>query len=102
MPEVDMNSFAAPLPLGELFAGRHVLVTGVSGFLGKVFLTRLLARFPDIARVYVLIRPKDGESGAARLERLFNESYGFAPLHETHGAGLSAFLSRRVQALEGD
>ena len=84
------------------FTGKHVLITGASGFLGKVFLAMVLSRLPQIGRIYLLMRPKNGDSAAARFEAIINHSPCFGPLHQEHGAGLSAFISSRVQVLEGD
>ncbi len=39
-----------PLDLTEAFRGREVLITGVTGFLGKVALVMLLDRYPEIGR----------------------------------------------------
>jgi hypothetical protein len=39
-----------PLSIHESFAGRHVLLTGASGFFGKVWLAMVLHRVPESAR----------------------------------------------------
>lgn len=90
-----------PLSIRETFAGKRVLVTGVSGFVGKVWLTMALTRVPDIGRVYVLLRGK-GRSAQDRFERIVAESMVFSHLHEQHGAGMSAFISERVEVVGGD
>lgn len=40
----------------EQLTGKHVLITGTSGFLGKVVLEKLLRDVPDIGHIYLLIR----------------------------------------------
>lgn len=47
-----------------------VLITGASGFLGKVLLEKLLFSLPRIARIYLLIRPLKGQEPKDRLEKL--------------------------------
>ena len=37
-------------------SGKHVLITGATGFLGKVVLENLLRSVPDIAGIYLLLR----------------------------------------------
>lgn len=37
-------------------AGKHILITGTSGFLGKVVLEKLMRDVPNIGRIYLLIR----------------------------------------------
>lgn len=89
----------APSPRATL-SGRRILLTGVTGFLGKVWLSHLLEAVPDV-RVHLLVRP--GRRGArARLEDLLATSPAFWPLHERHGAGLGRFLGGRLDVLAGD
>jgi fatty acyl-CoA reductase len=42
----------------EFFAGQSVLITGGTGFIGAVLLEKLLRVCPELAAVYLLIRPK--------------------------------------------
>lgn len=90
-----------PLSVRAALAGRRLLVTGATGFLGKVWLAHLLAELPELGRVAVLVRP--GRAGArARLEELLATSPAFWPLHERHGADLGRALSGRLEPLAGD
>ena len=54
----------------DFYAGRTVLVTGATGFMGKVLLEKLLRSCPTITRIYILIRPKKGFSVEMRLTQL--------------------------------
>jgi len=54
----------------DFYAGRTVLVTGATGFMGKVLLEKLLRSCPTITRIYVLIRPKKGFCVEMRLTQL--------------------------------
>ena len=51
---------APPLPLSEIYRGRNVFILGSTGFVGKVLLSMLLDRFPDIGRAYVMVRRGSG------------------------------------------
>ena len=50
-------------------AESHVLVTGATGFLGKVLLEALVRRADElgVARIYVLIRPKGNRTPQERF-----------------------------------
>lgn len=85
----------------DTFAGKHVLITGASGFVGKVWLAMLLQRVPNVGKVYVLLRGK-GRSARERFEKIVSTSMVFKPLHEKHGEAMSEFVSRRVRVLAGD
>lgn len=52
----------------EFYKGKNVLVTGGTGFMGKVLLEKLLYSIPEIGNIYILMRPKRGKSVAQRLE----------------------------------
>lgn len=54
------------------FAGRTVLVTGGTGFMGKVLLEKMLRSCPDLGRIYIVMRPKRGKDVSARLQELIN------------------------------
>lgn len=53
---------------------RHVLLTGGSGFVGKVVLAELLSRREELglAAVYLLIRPRKGKTPAERFAELIS------------------------------
>jgi fatty acyl-CoA reductase len=42
----------------EFYKGRSVLITGATGFCGKMLLETLLRSCPHIGNIYVLMRPK--------------------------------------------
>jgi hypothetical protein len=52
------------------FKGRCVFITGGTGFMGKVLVEKLLRSCPDIATIYLLIRPKRGNDVRIRQEEL--------------------------------
>lgn len=54
--------------ISEFFAGKYVLVTGASGFMGKVLLEKLLRSCPGLAGVYLLLRPKRGKAIQERVD----------------------------------
>lgn len=97
------------LSVVEQFAGKEVLLTGASGFVGKVWLVMMLSRVPSIERIHILMRPNgDGdpngtpdERSLARFERIVNESPAFDPLRDEHGEGLSAFLRDKIRVHAG-
>jgi len=83
--------------------GRHLLVTGVTGFLGKVWLAMILDKLPGIARVTVIVRPRSRRDTALeRFEKIVDTSPVFRPLRAKHGAGLANALGPRLEVLSGD
>jgi HAD superfamily hydrolase (TIGR01490 family) len=70
-------------------SGKHVLLTGVTGFVGEALLQRLLSDVPEV-RITVLVRPRGSTSGEERIRSLLKK-----PIFEGCDAD-------RVGVLEGD
>ncbi|MDX2052691.1 MAG: AMP-binding protein [Polyangiaceae bacterium] len=91
-----------PLSLGRLFAGKRLVVVGGTGFLGKVWWSFLLAKFPEIDRIYLVVREKAGQSAQERFLSEIATSEVLAPLRTAHGSEFMSFLNSRVAVLGGD
>ena len=83
----------------ERLAGQHVLLTGVTGFVGEALLHLLLTEVPDV-RLSVLVRPKGSTSGATRTAKLLAKPI-FIDVVERSG-GVEALMAARVGVVEGD
>ncbi len=82
--------------------GRRVLLIGVTGFIGKVWLANTLMDLPKIGRIYLLIRRQKSNPAEQRFEKMVEDSPVFDPLFERYGAGLADFLRDKVEVIEGD
>ncbi|XP_016339235.1 fatty acyl-CoA reductase 1-like [Sinocyclocheilus anshuiensis] len=56
----------------EYYEGKNVLITGATGFMGKVLLEKLLRSCPGVKAAYVLVRPKAGQAPEARIADMIN------------------------------
>ena len=83
-------------------AGKHVMLIGVTGFIGKVWLANMLMDLPKIGRIYLLIRRQKSNPAQRRFEKIVEESPVFDPLFEAYGAGLGEYLRDKVEVVEGD
>uniref|UniRef100_A0A8B9BDX5 Fatty acyl-CoA reductase n=1 Tax=Anser brachyrhynchus TaxID=132585 RepID=A0A8B9BDX5_9AVES len=54
----------------EYYEGKNVLLTGATGFMGKVLLEKLLRSCPKVQAVYVLVRHKSGQTPEARIQEI--------------------------------
>ncbi|HSY91637.1 MAG TPA: SDR family oxidoreductase [Candidatus Binatus sp.] len=86
----------------KAFAGKHAMLIGVTGFIGKVWLANTLLDLPDVKRIYLLIRRQKSNPAERRFEKMVEESPVFDPLFERHGYGLPDFLHEKVEVVEGD
>src|SRR5271156_1012337 len=87
--------------LEQVLKGRRILLTGSTGFLGKVFLAILLRWHPEIERVYLLIRG-DRRSSVGRFRREILDSPVFAPLREHLGGKFDRYIEEKIVVVPGD
>jgi fatty acyl-CoA reductase len=90
------------LSVRRAFAGKHIMLIGVTGFIGKVWLVNTLMELPEIGRIHLLIRRQKSNPAIRRFEKMVEESPVFDPLYSRYGADLSQFLRERVEVVEGD
>ena len=86
----------------KAFDGKSVMLIGVTGFIGKVWLANTLLDLPKVGRIYLLIRRQKSNPAERRFEKMIEESPVFDPLFERYGRGLAAFLRDKVEVIEGD
>jgi fatty acyl-CoA reductase len=85
----------------DRLAGKNVLVTGVTGFLGQAAFERLLLDFAD-TRITLLVRPQLGSSSRQRVESLVTRPTFEVVRERVGNDGLERALLERVAVVEGD
>jgi long-chain acyl-CoA synthetase len=93
---------ATPISVQDALRGKHILLTGASGFVGKVWLAMTLERVEEIGKITILLRKKGLRNAFSRFERMVKQSHVFQRLHEAHGPDFGAWIARRVEIIEGD
>lgn len=92
-----------PLHPSRIFAKKNLVVVGGTGFLGKVWVAMLLDRFPEIGHLYLLVRPKAGQTAEERFWSQIATSPVFDPIRERHpGAAFDEFLRDKITPVPGD
>ena len=90
------------LSVPAALAGKRLLLVGVTGFIGKVWLASLLRDVPDLGRIFVLLRSRGARRAAERFEQMVHGSPVFEELAHDHGDGFAEWLAHRVEVAEGD
>ena len=90
------------LSVRETLANRHILLVGVTGFIGKVWLVDLLEHVSGIGKITLLIRRNRTTSAQRRFEKILEESPAFDTLQARYGRQLGALLKEKVEVVEGD
>jgi fatty acyl-CoA reductase len=59
--------------ISSFYEGRSILVTGSTGFIGKVLIEKLVYSCPNIKRIYLLIRRAQGKSPHQRMLEMIDD-----------------------------
>jgi len=97
-----VSNAAFDLSVTETLRGKRILFTGATGFVGKVALSMLLTRFPEVGKVYVLARPGISTSAADRFYGKVVVAPPFDPLRARLGPDFDAFLREKCEPIPGD
>ncbi|MEP7052115.1 MAG: AMP-binding protein [Pseudomonadota bacterium] len=96
------NGHAPTLDLRRMLSGKRLVVVGGTGFLGKVWWSFLLSRFPEVERIYLVMRPKGGSTVEQRYEKDVEPSPVLDPLRTAHGANFTNFIRNKLTVVAGD
>jgi long-chain acyl-CoA synthetase len=113
----DETRHPARFSVRKALGGKRVMLIGVTGFIGKVWLADTLMDLcpngpkpgplgapilPEIGKLYLLIRRQQSSAAQKRFEKMIEESPVFDPLFEKYGDRLGALLAEKIEVVEGD
>ncbi len=91
-----------PLDMHAMFDGARLLILGGTGFLGKIFWLMLLDRYPEIGKIFLLVRSSKTQTSEQRFWADIATSEAMLPLKEKYGEGFDAFIRSKVTPVDGD
>lgn len=56
----------------QFFKNKNILITGGTGFVGKLLIQKLIKDCPDLKGIYLLLRQHKEKSSKERLDDLLN------------------------------
>ncbi|GLJ37414.1 hypothetical protein SUGI_0760030 [Cryptomeria japonica] len=86
----------------EFIRGKTILLVGVTGFLGKVFLEKILRVQPDVRCIFTLIRSTNVESAQAKLQSQVISKQLFGLLRERYKESYQEFMATKMVPVVGD
>jgi nucleoside-diphosphate-sugar epimerase len=98
----DEKRHPSPFSVRKALGGKRVMLIGVTGFIGKVWLANTLMDLPGIGKLYLLIRRQKSSVAQKRFEKMIEGSPVFDPLFEKYGDQLGAMLAEKIEVVEGD
>ncbi len=78
------------LDVAAQLKGKRVVIVGGTGFLGKVLVSLLLTRYPELGHIYLMVRKK---AGLTPLERFFQEQWP-SPCYDPVREGKNEFEAK--------
>src|SRR5579872_4487088 len=90
------------LDVARIVDGARIVVLGGTGFLGKLFWAMLLDRYPNVGRLFIVVRAKGGDTPTERFWSEVARSESLQTLRRAHGGRYDAFLRERVVPIDGD
>src|SRR6188474_2128563 len=86
----------------EIYNDRRIFLIGSTGFLGKVTLSMLLHRFPNVGKIYLTVRARSQEESENRFWNNIITAPPFDPLRERYGSALEGFIRDKIVVKGGD
>lgn len=102
MVKRDMNNKNNSV-IKQQLANKRLLITGCTGFLGKVLLEKIIREIPDVASITLLIRgSKKYPTAEERFKHEIASASIFDALREKDSAALDRILSEKVRCVTGE
>ncbi|KAI3738584.1 hypothetical protein L2E82_28621 [Cichorium intybus] len=86
----------------NILSGKSFFVTGATGFLGKVFIEKILRTVPDVGKIYLLIKAKDMDSAIERLKNEIINTELFKSLQQAYGKSYQTFMLSKLVPVTGN
>ncbi|HMU39076.1 MAG TPA: AMP-binding protein [Pseudomonadota bacterium] len=90
------------LDVAQTLKDKRILFIGGTGFVGKVTMSMLLCKYPNLGKLYALVRPGSGYTAETRFFQKIAKSRPFDPVRQTFGDATESFLREKVVPLAGD
>lgn len=60
---MDSSNLLRNVSITQFYSGKSILITGATGFMGKVLVEKLLRDCGEVKCIYILVRMKRGGKG---------------------------------------
>nr|AHA15849.1 male sterility protein 2 [Petunia x hybrida] len=86
----------------KFLRGKAFLITGATGFLGKVLIEKILRTAPDVNKIFILIKAKNKEVAMQRLKNEILNADIFKCLKQDHGKSYQTFMLSKLVPVVGN
>ncbi|XP_014217999.1 fatty acyl-CoA reductase wat-like, partial [Copidosoma floridanum] len=97
MTKIEANQVPClKTPVQQFYTGQSILITGGTGFLGKILVEKLLRSCPDLSAMYLVVRAKKGQDARQRFDAILDE-----PIYDLVKKEMPKFR-HKITVIEGD
>lgn len=91
------------MDLHRYYTGKNILITGCTGFVGKVLLEKVLRSLPETGQIYLLVREKRDMTVEQRCDQIF-ESYLFTQLKKRFpdNQSFKTYIQQKIVLVNGN
>ncbi|XP_073150681.1 fatty acyl-CoA reductase 2, chloroplastic-like [Henckelia pumila] len=100
--EIHDDGIGIGIGIVKFLQGKSFLITGATGFLGKIIIEKILRTAPDVHSIFVLIKAKNKEAAVGRLKNEIMNTELFKRLKQTHGKSYQAFMLSKLVPVVGN
>ncbi|XP_048321897.2 fatty acyl-CoA reductase 3 [Ziziphus jujuba] len=86
----------------QFLENKAILITGATGFLGKMLVEKVLRVQPNVKKLYLLIRASDNDFAYQRMHTEIIGKELFRVLRERWDTEFESFVSEKMAAVSGD
>ncbi|KAD3337127.1 hypothetical protein R6Q59_027791 [Mikania micrantha] len=97
-----MNVNGDGIGIVNILRGKRLFVTGATGFLGKVFIEKMLRTVPDVGKIYILIKAKNKDAAMDRLKNEIINAELFKSLQQAYGKSYQSFMLSKLVPVTGN
>ncbi|KAK6259300.1 hypothetical protein SCA6_013774 [Theobroma cacao] len=90
------------LGIVDFLQGKNYFITGATGFVGKVFVEKMLRAVPNVGKIFLLIKAKDKEAATKRLQDQIMDTELFKSLEKVHGTSYKTFMKNKLVPVVGN
>ncbi|KAL3690022.1 hypothetical protein R1sor_016331 [Riccia sorocarpa] len=91
-----------PLEIRKFLKDKSILITGATGFLGKILVEKILRVQPDIKQLYLLVQPRGGLSPEQRVQSQILDIELFEVLRSKLGKEFEQFTKKKITVVGGN
>lgn len=93
---------SSKLKIRDFYGGKHILITGCTGFTGKVILYKLLKSCSNVGKIYLLLRSKRTTNKIEILNNLISSPCFDEMKNQMGDTKFNEFIMEKIIPLSGD